>query len=79
MGYPNNQCLAVTIYIHHMLLDELFDFLNDRIDIPPAYWFSEADGPYSISGGYISVHLTYDQFIKIRTIRTWADPFEPQD
>ena len=53
MGYPNNKCMVLTIYIHHMLVDELFDFLNDRIDTPPAYWFSEADAPYSISGGYI--------------------------
>jgi hypothetical protein len=79
MGYPNNKCMVLTIYIHHMLVDELFDFLNDRIDTPPAYWFSESDAPYSISGGYIAIHLTYDQYAKVRSVKTWADPFESND
>lgn len=62
-----------------MLVDELFDFLNDRIDTPPPYWFSESDAPYSVSGGYVGVHLSYDQYTKVRSIKTWADPFESND
>jgi hypothetical protein len=62
-----------------MLVDELFDFLNDRIDTPPPYWFNESDAPYSISGGYIAIHLMYDQYTKVRSIRSWADPFETLD
>jgi len=47
MAYPSNTML-ITIYVHHMQLDELYDFLNDRIEDTPAYWYSENDVPYSL-------------------------------
>jgi hypothetical protein len=74
MGYPNNMCMHITIYVHHMQIDELFDFLNDRIDTPPPYWYHHEDAPYSISGGYAAVNVDYHNYQKIRTERTWDSP-----
>ena len=31
MGYPNNLCMHITVYVHHMQLDELFDFYKSEI------------------------------------------------
>lgn len=73
MAYPSNTML-ITIYVHHMQLDELYDFLNDRIEDTPAYWYSENDVPYSVTGGYVAVHLEYSQYCKIRQARSWNDP-----
>ena len=75
MGYPNNQCMFITIYVHHMQLDELFDFLNDRIEDVPPYWHTADDAPYSITGGYVAVTLNYGNYTKIRSAKTWDDPF----
>jgi len=73
MGYPNNNCMVITVYVHHMQIDELFDFLNDRIEETPPYWFSESEAPYSVTGGYVAVTINYEQFCKIRQSRTWDD------
>ena len=70
MGYPNESCMAITIYVHHMQTDELYDFLNDRIEEPPPYWYSMEYTPYSVTGGTIS----YGQYQKIRTARSWQSP-----
>lgn len=74
MGYPNNQCMFITIYVHHMQLDELFDFLNDRIEDAPPYWYNETDAPFSVTGGYAAVALNYEGYSKLRGARSWNDP-----
>jgi len=66
--------MHITIYVHHMQIDELFDFLNDRIDTPPPYWYHHEDARYSISGGYVAVNVDYHNYQKIRTERTWDSP-----
>lgn len=76
MGYPNNQCMFITIYVHHMQLDELFDFLNDRIEDAPSYWHNETDAPYSVTGGYAAVSLNYEGYSKLRSARSWNDPLQ---
>jgi len=73
MGYPNNNCMVITVHVHHMQIDELFDFLNDRIEETPPYWFSESEAPYSVTGGYVAVTINYEQFCKIRQSHTWDD------
>jgi len=73
MAYPNAN-MTISIYVHHMQLDELFDFLNDRIEDVPAYWYSETDVPYSVTGGYVAVHLDYEAYAKVRRARSWNDP-----
>jgi hypothetical protein len=50
-------------------VDQLFDFLNSRINEPPPYWTDPAEVPLSISGGYLMVSLNYDNFSKIREVR----------
>ena len=40
-------CMIINVWIHHMQIDELFDFLNERIDRAPYYWLSEASVPAS--------------------------------
>lgn len=77
MAYPVNN-MHITIYVHHMQLDELFDFLNDRIGDAPAYWYSENDVPYSVTGGYASVQLDYHNYCKLRQSRSWNDPLNSQ-
>lgn len=74
MGYPNNECMYITIFVHHMQIDELFDFLNNRIDTPPPYWYHNEDAPYSISGGYAAISIDYHNYQKIRTERSWDSP-----
>jgi hypothetical protein len=57
-----------------MQIDEMFDFLNDRIDTPPPYWYHSEDAPYSISGGYAAINVDYHNYQKIRTERSWDNP-----
>jgi hypothetical protein len=71
MGMPNMKCMYVNIWIHHMQLDELFDFLNERIEEAPPYWLNEQTLPYSISGGYVVISLPYDSYSHLRSYRDW--------
>lgn len=65
------QCFAISIWIHHMNVDQLFDFLHERIEDAPAYWFSETACPLSVTGGYIMVTLNYGQFDLLRNSKDW--------
>lgn len=67
---PNMTCMQIKIYIHHMEIDEMFDFINDRISTPPNYWINPQELPGTISGGFLEVYVTYKIYDKIRTIRT---------
>lgn len=65
------KCFMISIYIHHMDVDMLFDFLHERVETPPPYWHSEASCPPSVSGGYVMVTLNYSQFDLLRGRRSW--------
>lgn len=65
------KCMYVNIWIHHMQIDELFDFLNGRIEDAPQYWLNEGRVPYSISGGYVMVSLPYNSYSDLRFNRSW--------
>ena len=71
MGYPNMKCMYITIWVHHMQVDELFDYLTDRIDMAPPFWNNHEDCPYSVTGGYIAVNVDYNQFSKLRSMEDW--------
>lgn len=71
MGNPDMKCMYVNIWIHHMQIDELFDFLNGRIEDAPPYWLNESGVPYSVSGGYVMVSLPYNSYSDLRFNRSW--------
>lgn len=71
MSEANMKCFAISVWIHHMNVDQLFDFLHERITEAPPYWFSEAACPPSVTGGYVLVTLTYDQYDLLRNHREW--------
>ena len=52
MAYPDMNCMKIKIYVHHMEVDYMFDFINGRIGTPPNYWINPKDLPGSISGGF---------------------------
>lgn len=67
--------MAIGIWVHHMQIDEMFDFLSERVDTPPPYWYNYEECPYSVTGGYVIISIPYSQFTKLRSIQDWADPF----
>lgn len=67
--------MAITIWVHHMQLDEMFDFLSGRIDTPPPYWYNHEECPHTATGGYAAIAIPYGEFSKLRSIQDWADPF----
>jgi hypothetical protein len=71
MGMPDMKCMYVNVWVHHMQLDELFDFLNGRIEEVPPYWLNENQLPYSVTGGYVLVSLPYDSYSNLRSHRDW--------
>jgi len=75
MGYPDMKCMYITIWVHHMQIDELFDFMTSRIDMPPPFWYNHEECPYTVTGGYTAINLTYEAFSRLRSIRDWEDPF----
>lgn len=71
MGYPNMKCIYITIWVHHMQVDELFDYLTNRIDTAPPFWNNHEDCPYSVTGGYVSVSVDYKDFSRLRSMEDW--------
>jgi hypothetical protein len=57
MGYPDMKCMYITIWVHHMQIDELFDFMTSRIDMPPPFWYNHEECPYTVTGGYTAINL----------------------
>ena len=76
MSYPDMKCMQIKIYVHHMEIDKMFDFINGRITTPPNYWINPKDLPESISGGFLEVLLQYDTYLRIREVlehSIWTD------
>ena len=71
MGYPDMKCMYVTIWIHNMQIDELFDYITGRIDVAPPFWYNHEECPHSVTGGYASINLPYDQLVKVRSMGDW--------
>ena len=73
MGKPNMECMIVNIWIHHMQVGELFDFLNNRIDEPPNYWYSESSVPRSVTGGYVMISLPFESYSNLSSPKYWDE------
>ena len=76
MGYPDMKCMKIKIYVHHMEIDSMFDFINQRISSPPEYWINPKDLPGSITGGFLEVFVDYDTYTSIREVSehsNWPD------
>ena len=71
MGMPDMKCMFINVWVHHMQLDEMFDFLNERIQEAPSYWLNENQLPYSVTGGCVMVSLPYDSYSHLRSHRDW--------
>lgn len=63
------QCMKIKIYVHHMEIDEMFDFINGRITTPPNYWINSQDLPGSVTGGFLEVFISYEIYDRIRTLK----------
>lgn len=76
MGYPDMKCMKIKIYVHHMEIDSMFDFINQRTSTPPEYWINPKDLPGSITGGFLEVFVDYDTYTAIREVSehsNWSD------
>jgi hypothetical protein len=73
MAEANMNCMIINVWVHHMQVDELFDFLNMRINAAPYYWLNEASVPTSITGGYVMISLTYDSYSHLSSNRNWDE------
>jgi len=70
------KCMKIKIYVHHMEIDSMFDFINQRISSPPEYWINPKDLPGSITGGFLEVFVDYDTYTSIREVSehsNWSD------
>jgi len=70
MEYPNidMKCMQIKIYVHHMEIDSMFDFINGRIKTPPEYWINSSDLPDSVTGGFLEVLVTWETYSEIRQV-----------
>jgi len=78
MSYPNidMKCMQIKIFVHHMEIDLMFDFINGRIKLPAEYYINKDDLPLSITGGYVEVLVDWETYTKIREVAehsTWKE------
>jgi len=69
-------CMNIVIYVHHMEVDALFDFINERTNRLPYYWINPKDLPGSITGGFLEINVNYEVYTRIREARehsSWND------
>jgi hypothetical protein len=71
MGKANMACMHINIWVHHMDVDQMFDFLNNRIKAAPDYYLSSEKAPNSVTGGYVSVALSFEAYSLLTSIKDW--------
>tara|TARA_B100002019_G_C20963923_1_gene447739 strand:- start:256 stop:495 length:240 start_codon:yes stop_codon:yes gene_type:complete len=71
MGKPNYHCMHINIWVHHMQVDALFDFLNNRITDAPDYFLSESACPSSVTGGYVEITLSFEAYSMLTSQKDW--------
>lgn len=74
MARADMKCMHVLVWVHHMQVDQLFDFLNDRIKSAPAYWLCREDTPLSVTGGYVQISLNYEGYSKLSSLKGHEEP-----
>ena len=62
-------CMNIIMYVHHMEVDALFDFINGRTKILPEYWINPKDLPGSVTGGFLEIAVNYEVYTRIREVR----------
>ena len=62
--------MHVNVWVHHMDIDPLFDFLNGRIKEIPNWYLSESKCPPSITGGYVEVALSFEAYSLLSSHKT---------
>jgi len=73
MGKANMTCMHINIWVHHMHIDPLFDFLNGRIKDAPNWYLSESKCPQSITGGYVEVTLSFEAYSMLSSHKDWEE------
>ena len=73
MGKANMTCMHINIWVHHMHIDPLFDFLNGRIKDAPNWYLSESKCPQSITGGYVEVQLSFEAYSMLSSHKDWEE------
>ncbi len=63
--------MHINIWVHHMQVDELFDFLNGRIKEAPNYYLGESSCPSSVTGGYVEVTLSFEAYSLLTSQKDW--------
>ena len=69
MADPDMTCMHVNLWVHHMDIDKLFDFITERIPEPPDYWISREACPSTITGGYAEINVSYNTYLMIRRVK----------
>ena len=64
-------CMHINVWVHHMHIDQMFDFLNGRIKTAPDYYLSPETVPHSITGGYVSVALSFESYSLLTSTKDW--------
>lgn len=67
--YPGMKSMFVSIYVHHMDIDAMYDYINGRIQTPPHYWIDYKELPNLISGGFLRILVTYEIYSLIREVK----------
>ena len=73
MGKANMTCMHINIWVNHMHIDPLFDFLNGRIKDAPNWYLSESKCPQSITGGYVEVTLSFEAYSMLSSHKDWEE------
>lgn len=71
MAKADLTCMSICIWVHHMHIDQMFDFLNKRIEDAPDYYLSPERVPNSITGGYVQVALSFKAYSLLTSIKDW--------
>lgn len=66
------ECMQINIWVHHMQVDQLFDFLNGRIESAPDYYLNEKAAPDSVTGGYVQVALPFNSYSMLTSQKDWG-------
>jgi len=63
--------MQICIWLHHMHVDPMFDFLNGRIKEAPDYYLSHDVVPSSITGGYVQIALSFEAYSLLTSTKDW--------
>lgn len=71
MAKADLTCMSICIWVHHMHIDQMFDFLNKRIKEAPDFYLSPETVPNSITGGYVQVALSFEAYSFLTSLKDW--------